>query len=176
MASGVGSSVAMIAAASAVEVAKAPGQHEIVRTQEEFSMHGRPIALDATLQEYRDNPAVVSSQQHIPKKALIHEEWEFKDGPKWGMAIDLSKCTGCSDCVVSCQAENNVPVVGKEECGKGREMHWMRIDLYQEGEPDDPTFHAQPVMCRPTRPAHCRRASRSAPSRRRPTARKASTR
>jgi len=150
VASGVGSSVAMIAAASAVEVAKAPGQHEIVRTQEEFSMHGRPIALDATLQEYRDNPDVVSSQQHIPKKALIHEEWEFKDGPKWGMAIDLSKCTGCSDCVVSCQAENNVPVVGKEECGKGREMHWMRIDLYQEGEPDDPTFHAQPVMCQ-----HC---------------------
>lgn len=69
---------------------------------------------------------------------------------KWGMAIDLNKCTACGTCVTACNVENNIPIVGKEEASKGREMHWMRIDTYFSGTPDNPVTSFQPMLCQ-----HC---------------------
>lgn len=74
-------------------------------------------------------------------------------GRQWGMTIDLSTCTGCNACMVACQSENNIPVIGKEQVGKARELHWIRIDRYYEGTADEPTFMMQPTTC-----MHCERA------------------
>jgi molybdopterin-containing oxidoreductase family iron-sulfur binding subunit len=82
----------------------------------------------------------------------IYRKWPY-EGHKWGMVIDLSACLGCNACVVGCQSENNIPIVGKKEVGRGREMHWLRIDRYFEGDPEDPVLHHQPVPC-----MHCENA------------------
>jgi len=107
----------------------------------------RPIVQETTLAAWRRDP---SSGSHPHEE--IHTLWP--DHPKkphhWGMAIDLSACTGCSACVIACQAENNVPVVGKDEVFRAREMHWMRIDRYYSGEGADVRAVHMPMMCQ-----HC---------------------
>jgi molybdopterin-containing oxidoreductase family iron-sulfur binding subunit len=151
---GVGANAAPISDQDFATLERVGGGHQLVRTQSHFSMEGRPLALDGTLAEFRKDPAFVAGRLHVPEPTEIHEEFTF-EGAHWGMSIDMNACTGCSLCVTACQAENNIPVVGKEECANGREMHWIRIDLYRDGDPDNPTHAMQPVTCQQCDNAPC---------------------
>jgi molybdopterin-containing oxidoreductase family iron-sulfur binding subunit len=133
-----------------VELVRTGDRASFAITQEHSVMEGRPIALAATVSELRSDPRRFSA-----RNSLTPTLYQLKPaGPQqWAMAIDLNVCTGCSACVVACQAENNVPIVGKEGVEKGRAMHWLRIDRYFEGEADEPAVHHQPMACQ-----HCEKA------------------
>jgi molybdopterin-containing oxidoreductase family iron-sulfur binding subunit len=131
-------------------VGETSGVERVATTQTEWVQWGRPIALRTTLAEYRENPDF-TEEQRGPQPTL-YESWEYS-GDQWAMTIDLSVCTGCSACVVACQAENNSPVVGKNAVLRNREMHWLRIDRYFSGEGDATRLIMQPMMCQ-----HCENA------------------
>jgi molybdopterin-containing oxidoreductase family iron-sulfur binding subunit len=117
---------------------------------------------EATLDEYRKNPGFANDHHHtgvhVPHRLSLWEESNL-DGARyaWAMSIDLNACTGCSACVVACQAENNIPIVGKDQVKRGREMHWLRVDRYFKGQnPAEPDAAAmQPVPCMMCENAPC---------------------
>ncbi len=127
-----------------VTLEKTGRREAVAGSQEHFSMEGRDIALETTLAEL----ARGDSAAHAPE----HDLWAERPPGEhtWGMTVDLDSCTGCSACVVACQAENNVPVVGKDQVQRSRIMHWIRIDRYYTGPDDQPRSLHQPMMCQ-----HC---------------------
>jgi molybdopterin-containing oxidoreductase family iron-sulfur binding subunit len=114
-------------------------------------MEGRPIVRETTLGEYLNNPRSGNEihEEYESGHRTLYPEVNF-DGFHWALAIDLNSCVGCNSCVIACQAENNIPVVGKEEVKRRRIMHWIKIDRYYSDNPDEPKVYFQPLTCQ-----HC---------------------
>jgi molybdopterin-containing oxidoreductase family iron-sulfur binding subunit len=114
----------------------------------------RHLIRQATVAEFERQPDFPHHVGHgIDDSLGLMPGFDYSEGHAWGLSVDLNTCTSCNACVIACQSENNIPVVGKEEVAKSREMHWIRLDRYYEGELDDPALHTQPVMC-----MHCEQA------------------
>lgn len=130
-------------------------------TQSHWSMEGRPIVRESRLEEFRKNPDFarkLDRQSPAPQGTLYDNPLDAAKATasnQWGMSIDLSRCVGCSACVIACQSENNIPIVGREMVAKSREMHWIRIDRYYSGSPADPKAVAQPMLCQHCESAPC---------------------
>ena len=169
-------------AVAGASVAKAPGRFQLAVTQLHFNMEGRDVLRTGTLAEYEQSKAVgheAASGEHSvghaagsayppthvprPDETLYGDEHKY-EGYAWGMAIDANSCIGCNGCIVACQSENNIPVVGKDQVIRSREMHWLRVDTYHEGHdaahPEGtyfmpvPCMHCENAPCEPVCPVH----------------------
>jgi molybdopterin-containing oxidoreductase family iron-sulfur binding subunit len=131
-------------------------RYQLVSTQDHWTLEGRNVVRSAHLEEFKANPSFAHEMEHLtldkPVTLLPHREYT---GYAWGMAIDINACTGCGACVVACVAENNIPVVGKEQVSRNREMHWLRVDRYYAGGLDNPDTYFQPMPCQQCENAPC---------------------
>ena len=146
--------------ASGVKITKTGETYELASTQGMQSMETpdggyRPLVRETTLEKYKEEPKF-AQEEEVPKDITLYPDYHYeKETYAWGMAIDLNKCVGCNNCIVACQSENNIAVVGKEQTLLGRHMHWMRIDAYYQGDRDNPKAFFQPVPCMQCENAPC---------------------
>ncbi|HXV77879.1 MAG TPA: Fe-S-cluster-containing hydrogenase [Candidatus Polarisedimenticolaceae bacterium] len=114
----------------------------------------RDLVRQGTFEQFRRDPEFARRELAFPERSLWQER-RFEQSPQWGMTIDLNACVGCNACVVACQSENNIPIVGKQQVGEGREMHWLRVDRYFTGAADDAAVVFQAVPCMQCENAPC---------------------
>jgi molybdopterin-containing oxidoreductase family iron-sulfur binding subunit len=134
------------------QVAPNGDSYVLAVTQSHHSMEGRDIVRYGSFAEYQKNPKFTKSPHELLEVISLYPEYKY-DGYAWGMAIDLNSCIGCNACTIACQAENNIPVVGKDQVKISREMHWIRVDRYYTGDIDTPQTVFQPLPC-----MHCEKA------------------
>jgi MoCo/4Fe-4S cofactor protein with predicted Tat translocation signal len=145
-----------------LELVKTGERYLLATTQEHHAMENRNTVRVATLEDYTEHPEMIHAMGHTPPRTLsLYPEHEY-NGYKWGMTIDLTSCMGCSACIMACTAENNIPVVGKTQVWRNREMHWLRVDSYfstgTEAELEhltNPQTFFQPVPCMQCENAPC---------------------
>ena len=140
-----------------VQLKKVEGSYKLVTAQTVYAFNEgrtadlpnkRGIIKEGTVEEYLNNPSFFKKEEKHEADSV--NPFIQYNGVKWGMSVDMNKCIGCSECVIACNVENNIPVVGKDQVDKGREMHWIRIDRYYSGSPENPNVSNQVMVCQ-----HC---------------------
>ena len=142
-----------------VKISRTGGTYKLASTQGYQTMDtpvgSRPQVRSASLEEYRKEPDF-AKEDETPTELTLYKPYPYEKEPyAWGMAIDLNACVGCNNCIVACQSENNIAVVGKEQVVIGRHMHWLRVDTYYQGDRDNPKAYFQPVPCMQCENAPC---------------------
>jgi MoCo/4Fe-4S cofactor protein with predicted Tat translocation signal len=146
--------------ATGLQIRKTGETYKLASTQGMQSMETpdggyRPLVRETTLEEYRKEPGFAQEEEPAPGLTL-YKPYPYKEEDyAWGMAIDLNSCVGCNNCMLACQSENNIAVVGKEQTAIGRHMHWIRVDAYYQGDRDNPKAFFQPVPCMQCENAPC---------------------
>ena len=140
---------------SGAKVSKTGATYKVASLQGYQALEGRNIVRAAPLETYQEMPNFAHENNIAPpRQDTLYPDYQYKEYA-WGMEIDLNSCVGCNACIVACQAENNIPVVGKEQTLRGRKMHWLRVDGYYEGDPANPRMYFEPLPCMQCEDAPC---------------------
>jgi len=144
---------------SGLAIRKTGGTYKLASTQGYQTMETptgtRPLVRTANIEEYRKEPEF-AREEEPPKELTLYQPYPYAaEAYAWGMTVDMNACVGCNNCIVACQSENNIAVVGKEQVVRGRHMHWIRVDAYYQGDRDTPKAHFQPVPCMQCENAPC---------------------